>query len=490
MKIAFISPEVYPFAKTGGLADVSFSLPVALARKGHDVRIIMPRYYAIDKERFQLKLIHPSLQVPYGFEQKMAAIFMSSYVSDVLTYFIEYDNYFGREGLYNDVYRSYNDNADRFAFFSMAVMEALKKIDFRPDVIHCNDWHTGLVPVYMKTLYSNDPFFMNSAAVMTIHNAGFQGIFQKNNFFSSMDTDLFKIDGLKFFNQINYLKGGVLFSDIVTTVSKKYAVEIQTEEFGYKLAGVFRKIKNRLYGIANGVDYEQWDPLKDSFLPENYSRSNLNGKNASKLELQKRVGVSTDSEVPVIGTISRLTYQKGMDVLAEAMELLLQDEQFQFIVIGSGELEIYKRFERIKNMFPDRVGLYLGYNEELAHIAEAGLDIYVMPSRYEPCGLNQMYSLKYGTIPIVRATGGLDDIIEEWNNEKKSGNGFRFNDLNRDELYNTVRKVIKKYKNRDEWKSLQRNAMSFNYTWDDAVLEYERVYDMAVRHHQKDDSHV
>ncbi len=482
MKIAFISSEVYPFAKTGGLADVSYALPKALAKAGHDVCVFMPLYRAVDKVKYGLHLYIDPLNIEFASADHWSALFESSFIPCIGTFFIDNSEYFGRDGLYNDDYRSYKDNAERFAFFSKAVIECLKKISFRPDIIHCNDWHTGLIPVFLKTLYSNDSFYKRTALVMTVHNAGYQGNFSKEFLkLPELNSKIVNIKKLAHSDGISFLKAGILFSDKVTTVSRKYSEEIKTEEFGYDLAGEFRSLDDRLSGIPNAIDHETWDPETDTNLPGNYSAKDLSGKTVCKLELQKRFGLPADAEIPMLGVISRLTFQKGMDILADSLEIILQDEKFQFIIIGSGDVGIIKKYEHIKKMFPENTGLYQGYNEELEHLAEAGLDIFIMPSRYEPCGLNQMYSLKYGTIPVVRATGGLDDAITEWDRETKTGNGFKFNELSQEELYGILRKVIREYRDKGNWVLIQRNAMNYKYTWDKAVKEYEKVYRSALK---------
>lgn len=485
MRIAFISPEVFPFAKTGGLADVSYSYPKALAKAGHEVCVFMPAYNTIDKEKYNVKLDKAPLIIKMGQEEKYSAILSSDYIPGVQTYFIDYERYFHREGLYGNYYNNaYSDNAERFAFFSKAVIHGLKEINFIPDIIHCNDWQTGLIPVYLKTIYKNDKFFERTAIVLTVHNAGYQGLFPGNNLdMREFNGSEFNFENMEHSYGISYLKGGVLYSDIITTVSRKYAEEIQTPEFGYEMAYVFGMVNDRLYGIPNAVDTEEWDPATDQYLPYRYSAENIADKNKCKAELQKRMGLAVKSQTPILGAISRLTFQKGMDVLADTLELLLQDEDFQFILVGSGDQRIADKFAYLQKMFRQRVGISLEYTEELGHLAEAGLDIYIMPSRYEPCGLNQMYSLRYGTVPVVRATGGLDDIIEEWNDKDKTGNGFKFNNLTHEEIYNTIRKVVKKYKEKNTWKTIQKNGMlglHGNYSWDDAVREYEKIYNAAL----------
>jgi starch synthase len=480
MKIAFISPEVYPFAKTGGLADVSYSLPDALVRRGHDLAVIMPAYRQIDKTKSRLRLLIPDLSVSYCNEEKSAAAYISNEITYFTAYFIEYNPYFGRDGFYNDIYGDFTDNSSRFAFFCISVLELLKKIDFKPDIIHCNEWQTGPLPLFLKNLYSRDKHFNNTSTVITVHNAGYQGIFDNCDFLSMIKED--NINDITTGGKVNFLKTGIMFSDIITTVSAGYASEIQTEEFGYGLAGIFRKRNDRLYGILNGIDGGQWNPAEDTFIPERYSITDLKGRSACKRDLQSRMGLPVDKNIPLLGLISRLTYQKGLDVLSETLEYLLQDEPFQFIVTGSGDERIYQKFERLRGMFPEKIGLFYGYNEQLSHIIHAGLDIFVMPSRYEPCGLSVMYSLKYGAVPVARATGGLDEIILDRDINNRNVNGFKFNNLTIDELYNAIRRAIKLYKDRKEWSIIQKNAMRFSRTWDDAVLEYETIYKKALNY--------
>lgn len=477
MKIAFITPEAYPFVKTGGLADVSFSLPRALARRGHEVLLVLPRYYRVDKQKFFLKLIPKPLGVPLGSGEKWAGIYRSEYLSDVEAIFIEHDNFFGRDGLYDDGYHAYGDNGERFAFFCRAVLQALPAIGFRPEIIHCNDWQSALVPVYLRTHYAHEPFYRTTSSVMTVHNVGYQGVFPVEMMeCAAIGREHFHPGALEFYGQMNFLKGGIVFADAVTTVSRRYAREIQSAEFGYDLAGVFASLGSRLYGITNGVDYEKWDPQNDPRIPANYSSKKISGKKTCKRYLQNRFGLEESNTVPVIGTISRLTYQKGIDVLAESLFILMKEKLCQFVIVGSGDSHIMWRFEELKRTFPGRVGIYWGYDEDLAHLVESGSDIYVMPSRYEPCGLNQMYSLRYGAVPVVRATGGLDDTVVDWFTDHERGNGFKFFELSPGVLSETLQRVFEVYHHDEEWKKIVRRGMEVYYSWDQAAEEYELIY--------------
>lgn len=477
LKIAFISSEAVPFAKTGGLADVSGALPEALAAAGHEVILVIPRYYVIDKEKYRCKKIGDPLGVPLGFGEEWAAIYESDEIKGLKTYFIEHEGFFGREGLYDDGVNGYDDNAKRFTFFSRAVMQAILALDFKPDIVHCNDWQTGLVPIYMKTFYKENPNFKNAKSIMTIHNIGYQGVFWKDEIvWNQLGWGAFTEDCLKFYENINFLKGGILWADAVTTVSKKYAEEITEPEFGYDLAGILRIRKDKLFGVLNGVSYTEWNPETDTFIKKNYSITNIDGKKDCKEALQIEMGLPVNSNIPLYGAVTRITHQKGMDVLAHALGHFLSEKDAQFILLGSGDPHILGHYEYLSSIFPDKIAVYKGYNNALAHKVEAGSDVFIMPSRYEPCGLNQMYSLKYGTVPVVRATGGLDDTVEQWAPRKKTGNGFKFNDLNVDELNKVLVKSFNLYKKPEEWKIIVENGMQFHNSWDDAVKEYEKIY--------------
>jgi starch synthase len=481
LKIAFASSEAVPFVKTGGLADVTHALTRNLAAEGHDVRLFIPRYYAVDRTRFDCRVVDGPLGVPIGNGERWAALYISDVIPGVKTYLIEHDAFFGRDGVYDDGYNAYADNAERFTFYCRAVMQACLAINFSPDIIHCNDWQTGLIPIYAKTLYKNSKHFAKTKSVMTIHNLGYQGVFSCNDIdLTQLGREALNEDCLKFNESINFLKGGILWADGITTVSRRYAEEIKTPGFGNGLSDILKKRSEQLSGITNGVDYEHWDPMHDHTIPVQYGISKMRGKLICKEYLQNEMKLKVNPEIPLLATISRITYQKGIDQLLASIESLRVRHDFQFVLLGSGDAAILDRYESLCKEFPSRFALYRGYDDRLAHRIEAGADIYCMPSRYEPCGLNQMYSQRYGTIPVVRATGGLDDTVEEWNPLTKEGTGFKFGELSVGNLNNAIESAIALFHKKEDWEIIRRNAMKFRKEWIDAVREYERVYETLI----------
>ena len=481
LRIVFAASESLPFVKTGGLSDVTFALTRELAAEGHEVYLFLPRYYKVDKEKWKCVPVDGPLGVPIGFGERWAALYCSEAIPGVKTYFLEHDAYYGRDGLYDDGYESYGDNAERFVFYCRGVMQACLALDIKPDVIHCNDWQTGLIPVYVKTLYRHMSHFAKTKTVMTIHNIGYQGVFNRNDIVhTQLGWEAYNEDCLKFYDTINFLKGGLLWADAITTVSRKYADEIKTPEFGYDLAGILRKRSEQLFGITNGVDYGSWDPSSDKHLPAAYSVSKMRGKTICKEHLQNEFGLRVNGEVPLLATITRITYQKGIDVLVRAIGVLAAKTDFQFVLLGTGDPDIIRKVRSLHEMYPDRINVFDGYDDARAHRIEAGADIYLMPSRYEPCGLNQMYSLRYGTVPVVRATGGLDDTVEEWDPETKSGTGFKFGDLSIENLSSAIMRALELYALKSDWEIIRRNAMHERADWITAVREYERVYDYII----------
>ena len=484
LKIAMITPECVPFAKEGGLADVVGVLPKHLARKGHDVRVVMPRYRKVDPNRYGLKQLPGVLVVPMGvigtqycgvYEGRLPG-------SEVPVYFLEHEGYYGRSGLYEEDNVGYIDNDNRFAFLSKAALELCKMIDFAPDVVHAHDWHTAAIPVLMNTAYRYDPYVGGKPSVLTVHNMQYQG-----NFYEGL-MDVLGI-GWEHFNflememngETNLLKGGLYHATVLNTVSEGYAREMQTAAYGWGLDGVVRERGADLVGILNGVDYEDWNPETDPHLAENYSLRKLSGKKRCKRELQRTLGLPQRDDVPVFGMVTRLVKQKGIDILAEAMPRILSLD-LQFVILGAGEPWSHFYFGDIKNAFPEKFSIYVGYNNPLAHQIEAGADFFVMPSAFEPCGLNQMYSLRYGTLPIVRATGGLDDSVENYDEQTITGTGFKFRDLTAGALFDTIGWAVHTwYHRKDAMKALIRNAMKQRFTWEDAAKKYEGLYLKAIR---------
>ncbi len=477
MNILFVASEVTPFVKTGGLADVSGALPKVLKKMGHNIKVIIPRYYSIQREK--LEKLPLSLGVDMGILGELWCGVYRSFLPDskVEIYFIEYENFFGRKGLYDENKEAYKDNDKRFIFLSKASLQLSRALNFKPDIVHANDWHSASLPILLKTIYKNDEFFKNSSSVLTIHNLQHQGIFEK----SAMDIlevgwEHFTPFMLEALDRINLLKGGIAFCDAFTTVSKKYAKEIQTSQYGFGLENHIQAHSYKLFGILNGVDYNEWNPMKDKYIIKKYNINTLKNKIFCKRDLQKRFGLTLKDKVPLIGFVGRFAEQKGIGLIASVIEALLQLD-LQIVILGSGESWAERFFSEIASKYHGKFGCFVGYNNELAHKIEAGSDMFLMPSLFEPCGLNQIYSLKYGTLPIVRATGGLDDTIKNFDKNKNSGNGFKFDFATPKALYNTVKWAISIYQDeQDEFVKMQKRAMKEHFSWIDAANKYEDIY--------------
>ena len=478
MKVAFVASEGVPFSKTGGLADVVGALPKALAALGHDVEVILPRYRVTPPGS---SVPHAqSLTLPLGVGYKFAAAQDGGRAHQVQTYLMDCPEYFDRDGLYQLKGEDYPDNAHRFAAFSMAALEFLKHEATSPDIIHCHDWQTALVPIYLRNLYGNDPYFARTSVVFTLHNLGYQGLFPPHLLPQiSLHAGLFTIDGLEYYGMVNLLKGGIIFSDFITTVSRKYAEEIQTPEFGYGLEGVLRSCSQRLQGIVNGVDYEEWDPATDKLLAANYTPSGWKGKEVCKQALLEVMGVRTPSlRRPVLGIVSRFASQKGFDLIASIAEQLAGLDLY-IVALGTGEPAHEELFRTMAAKYPDKFLVKIAYDNTLAHQIEAGSDMFLMPSRYEPCGLNQIYSLKYGAVPIVRATGGLDDTIQPF--DGKSGTGFKFHDYSPQALLATIHAALEAYQNPKVWRQLMLNGMKQDFSWATSARAYAQIYETLCK---------
>jgi starch synthase len=475
MRILFIASEGLPFCKTGGLADVIEALPKALVAQGHDVAVVLPRYRNMQIKNIVIK----SMTVPMGTSLRFPAIADGARPGGVQYFFVDDREYFDRDQLYGVGGRDYPDNAERFAEFARAAIELAKQL-WLPDVIHCHDWQSALVPVLLRTGYRADAQVSGIPVIFTIHNMGYHGLFARDVLARiGLPDTLFRMDGLEFFGHVNFLKGGLMFADYLTTVSRKYAEEIQTTEYGHGLDGVVRTRADRLVGILNGVDYSVWNPELDSLIAARYSAKDLNGKQACKRDLLAQFELPEENlQRPLIGIVSRFADQKGFDLLAQMADKLMQ-EDLAIVALGAGEAKHERMFRELSQQFPKRLAVKIAYDNALAHKIEAGADIFLMPSRYEPCGLNQIYSLRYGTVPVVRATGGLDDTIEPFDRATGRGTGFKFSEYTGEALLDALREALAVYADKTLWRRLQTNGMAKDFSWNASALEYGRLYDLA-----------
>ena len=467
-----VTSEAHPFAKTGGLGEVAAALPAALTRLGHDVTVILPRYRGVDATG---SVITHSFQVgaatvPVRFIETQAPDGFKAVLVDV-------PELFDRDGLYGSAGRDYADNAQRFAVLSRAAIEYVRLKGERPSILHTHDWQTGLVPVYQKMQFAADPIVGGVPSIFTIHNLAFQGLFPADVLPSiGLSRDVLSPEAIEFWGQISFLKGGVNFSEKITTVSPTYAREIVTPEYGFGMHGVIARREADLVGIVNGIDVDRWNPLTDAFVPAHFSSDDLSGKRDAKRALLEVAGLPPDENAtarPLIGVISRLTHQKGFDLIGVAAEQLMSLDA-TWVMLGSGEPHYERLLRSMSERHPERVAAVIGFDERLAHSIEAGADMFLMPSLYEPCGLNQLYSLRYGTLPIVRATGGLEDTVIDAS--EPGGNGFKFTDYSPGALVAAVTRAVQIYKDQDQWARLQRAAMSVDPSWDVSAREYVKVY--------------
>jgi starch synthase len=481
MHIAFVASECVPFSKTGGLADVIGALPRALALAGHQISVYVPRYRLtrIPEERTVVQ----SVTVPFDDRYRFASILSGAGYPGVRFFFVEYPPFFDRDGLYGTSSGDFPDNAERFALFCRAVLEGSKILGV-PDIFHCHDWQAAMVPVLLRTQYLEDPAFHAAATVFTIHNIGYQGLFPPEILpLLTLPWDLFTITKLEFFGNVSFLKGALVYSDFITTVSKKYSQEIQTTEFGFGLEGVLKDRAQKLTGILNGVDYDEWNPETDRCIAAHYNAEDLSGKQQCKQDLLASFGMpSADPNLPVIAIVSRFAAQKGFDLIGQIIDRLSLEEVL-LTVLGSGDKLYEEMFLRLARRAPQKVAVRIAYDNVLAHKIEAGADMFLMPSRYEPCGLSQIYSLRYGTVPIVRSTGGLDDTIDPWDVRTKKGTGFKFQEYSGDALLRTIHQALQVYRDPSSWQKLMRNAMSKDFSWRVSAREYIRVYERVRQQH-------
>jgi starch synthase len=479
MRVAWVASEMTPFAQTGGLGDVAGALPAVLAGFNHQVTAFLPRYRAIDVERHSFTRRPEKIQVPLGDRMEVAGLWEGRR-EGVRMILLDHSGFYDREGLYQENGADYPDNAERFIFFSRGVLEALTVLDLKPDVIHCHDWQSGLIPAYLKTVYGGEAFFADVASLLTIHNMGYQGIFPAGAFpLTGLPGDLFTPGGVEFWGNINFLKAGLVFADLLNTVSVKYSQEIQTPEFGYGLDPVLRQRAADLYGVLNGVDYQDWNPKTDPYLVATYSSGDPSGKAACKRDIQNVMVLPPRADVPLLGVISRLAHHKGIDLIVAIAERLLSLD-VQLVLLGTGEVELEGALQVLQKRFPDRLAVRIGFDVALSHKVQAGADMLLMPSRYEPCGLGQMYALAYGTIPVVRATGGLADTVIAFDPVAGTGNGFTFIDAEAEDLLRTLHQAISLFRERAIWSRLMANAMAADFSWGRPAREYERLYHLAV----------
>jgi starch synthase len=476
MKILFVASEGLPFAKTGGLADVIEALPKSLAALGHEVTVLLPRY----RKTLGVAVSVPSLTVLMGDGLRFPAIVEGGTLHGVYYYFVDDPEYFDRDQLYGVAGKDYPDNGERFAEFCGAAIEFCKHV-WMPDVIHCHDWQAGLVPVLLRTRYASDSGFQEVPVVFTIHNMGYQGVFPRDTLKKvGLPESLFSIDAMEFYGRVNYLKGALIFSDYLTTVSPKYAEEIKTAEYGSGLEGVARNRADRLTGILNGVDYASWSPERDKVIASRYSARDLSGKLACKRELLELFGLPREAvNKPVIGIVSRFAAQKGFDLIEQiAPDLLAED--IAIAALGAGEAKYEKLFRELSKAYPAKFSVRVTYDNILAHKVEAGADIFLMPSRYEPCGLNQIYSLKYGTVPVVRATGGLDDTIDAFDQSTGRSTGFKFQAYDGPALLGAIQQALSIFCNEPTvWRRIQMNGMARDFSWQASAIEYAKLYEAA-----------
>jgi starch synthase len=489
LSILFVSSEVHPFAKTGGLADVSSALPQVIRELGHDIRIIMPKYATVSDRKFKIHDIKRLTDMPINLGEKtvlgsVKSSFLTNIKTKVQVYFLSNEDLYCRSDLYVDpkTKKSWPDNDDRFIFFARGVIQTLILLGWKPDIIHLNDWQSALIAALIRTEYAKEPLFKNTKIIFTVHNAAFQGIFPGSSFEKTgLPGKLFKADGLEFHGDMNMMKAGVLYSDMITTVSPTYAKEIRSsEEYGNGLEGLFKKKARKTVGILNGMDTDVWNPKTDPLIPANYSASELDGKTENKKALCEKVGLKFEEGTPLIGIVSRLADQKGFDLIDEQLDSLMK-ENLQLVVLGSGEKHYEDMLKKAAKKYKKKIAVHIGFDEELAHLIEAGSDMFLMPSKYEPCGLNQMYSLRYGTLPIVRSTGGLADTVIDLDAKPKSGTGFVFEKYTGKQMIAAVKRALKAYGDRELWQAAQKRAMQNDYSWGTSARRYIDLYKQLLK---------
>jgi starch synthase len=484
LKIAFVASEAVPFVKSGGLADVAGALPKALAARGHEAVLILPKYSSIDDERWGLRPFLNPLGVWMGDSEEWCGSFMTTYAG-MRFYFIESRKYFERHGLYHDAqFHDYRDNARRFGFFTRAALQLCRDMGFAPHVVHAHDWQTALAPAYLKVWHWDDPMLGGAASVLTIHNIAHQGKYERADYaYLGLQWGNFTAEKFEDLGGINVLKGGIYYADLVTTVSPTYADETRGAIGGNGLGPVLADKGDRYWGILNGADYEHWNPETDPLLPMRYGPGDSAGKAVCKAELQRRMMLDVFPDVPLIGVVGRFVEQKGFDLLARSIEDIVNSMRVQFAILGAGDKGLEWMLGPLPARYPGQIGSFIGYNDELAHWIEAGADFLLMPSRFEPCGLNQLYSMKYGTLPIVRATGGLNDTVQQYDEATGEGTGFKFFEPSPSAVYYTVGWAVSTYYDRPQhMRQMIGTAMAQDFSWERSAATYELAYAQAIAH--------
>ena len=481
LKVLFVAAEAVPFAKTGGLADVIGSLPKELKQQGVDARVILPNYQDIPEQYKKQMVFKNKFPVQVGWRQKYCGVL--EFVHEGITfYFIDNEYYFKRFGLYG-----YNDDAERFGFFCRAVLESLPQIDFIPDILHCHDWHTGMVSVMLDAHYRHLPEYGHIKTLFTIHNLRYQGVFDKGILHDilSLDWKYFNHDGVEFHNAVNFMKAGLAYSNVISTVSHTYAQEIQDPYFGEQLDGFLRKRQDDLVGIVNGIDYDVYNPATDQKIVSQYDVRSLAKKSKNKVALQQQLGLTVNAETPIIAIVSRLVGQKGMDLVEGIIVDMLKNmsvEHYdaQLVVLGTGEARYENFFKYIAWQYPGKISASILFDDTLARQIYAGADMFLMPSLYEPCGIGQMIAMRYGCVPIVREIGGLRDTVEPYNQETGTGNGFSFANYNAHEMFATINYAIAVFKDKGKWNQVVKNAMTSDYSWKSSAKQYQEVYKKMI----------
>lgn len=475
MRVLIVASESHPFIKTGGLGDVIGALPKELKKLGIDVRVVIPNYKDINlNSKYKFKFLK-SFNVDVSWRNQYCGVLECEY-EDVPYYLIDNEYYFKRDRLYG-----YYDDGERFAFFNRSIFKLIKEIGWKPDIIHCNDWQTGMIPVLNKVEYCYDEFYKGIKTIISIHNLLFRGTFDKEVLpeLFGYDYELFNNGSLELYGGVSFLKGAINYSDLITTVSKTYSEEIRTKKFGEKLDGLLRCKEDILKGIVNGIDYDEYNPEEDEYIYKNYSVENIGSKVKNKLMLQRELGLEESEDIPMIGIVSRLTGQKGLDIFMYCLDELLQKE-IQLVILGTGDNEFEEGFKLFANKYPDKLSANILFDNKLAHKIYAASDLFLMPSLFEPCGLGQLIALRYGAIPIVRETGGLKDTVISYNEQTGMGNGFVFKDYNHLDLINTINCALEIYNNKNKFRKIVVQAMTSDNSWIKSAKEYKDMYEQLI----------